>query len=246
VWGKTYPDYFEDFFGLTQTSAHHIPVICIDGPTASGKGSLASRLAQSLGYHFLDSGALYRTTALAAVRAGVALNDEEAVAAIAAQLPVRFESEHIWLRVGVGSDAAEEDVAEAIRQEAMGMAASQVSSLPAVRQALMDLQLGFRRLPGLVADGRDMGTVVFPNAPLKVFLTASALARAERRYKQLQGKNASVTLEGLHADLFARDERDSNRSVAPLKPAADARHLDNSNLGIEESVNLVLSWWQAL
>jgi 3-phosphoshikimate 1-carboxyvinyltransferase len=245
--GKTYPDYFEDFFGLTQTSAHHIPVICIDGPTASGKGSLASRLAATLGYHYLDSGALYRSTAWAALELGVNLSDEAAVASIASAMRLRFVDEAIYLSLPQQPLLqAERDIADLIRQENIGMAASQISSLSAVRTALLQLQLSFRKLPGLVADGRDMGTVIFPDAPLKVYLTATALARAERRYRQLQGKNASVTLEGLHADLLARDERDSNRSVAPLKPAANARHLDNSHLGIEESMQQVLSWWQAI
>ena len=236
---KTFPDYFETLFSVSQARTQDIPVICIDGPTASGKGTLASRVAQALGYHYLDSGALYRLTGLAAVRAGFALeaSNESAIAELARQLPVRFEGEHIWL--------GDEDVSDAIRTEEAGMNASKVSALPAVRSALVDLQHHFRRLPGLLADGRDMGTVIFPDAPLKVFLTASAAQRAERRHKQLISKGFSVTLDALRADLEARDARDSSRSVAPLKPAQDAVLLDNSGLSIEASVEQVLNWWQS-
>ena len=236
---KTFPDYFETLFSIAQARAQDVPVICIDGPTASGKGTLASRVAQALGYHYLDSGALYRVTALAGVRAGLALDaaNEAALAALARRLPVRFEGERLWL----GAD----EVSEAIRTEEAGMNASKVSALPAVRQALVELQHSFQRLPGLVADGRDMGTVIFPHAPLKVFLTASAAQRAERRHKQLISKGFSVTLDTLRADLEARDARDASRSVAPLQPAQDALHLDNSNLSIEDSVAQVLQWWQS-
>ena len=236
---KTFPDYFETLFSIAQARAQDVPVICIDGPTASGKGTLASRVAQALGYHYLDSGALYRVTALAGVRAGLALDaaNEAALAALARRLPVRFEGERLWL----GAD----EVSEAIRTEEAGMNASKVSVLPAVRQALVELQHSFQRLPGLVADGRDMGTVIFPHAPLKVFLTASAAQRAERRHKQLISKGFSVTLDILRADLEARDARDASRSVAPLQPAQDALHLDNSNLSIEDSVAQVLQWWQS-
>ena len=214
-------------------------MICIDGPTASGKGTLASRVAQALGYHYLDSGALYRLIGLAAVRAGWALDlaHEAAIAELARQLPVRFEGDAIWL--------GDEDVSDAIRTEEAGMNASKVSVLPAVRTALVALQHSFQRLPGLLADGRDMGTVIFPHAPLKVFLTASAAQRAERRHKQLISKGISTTLDSLRADLEARDARDSSRSVAPLKPAQDAVLLDNSSLSIEASVAQVLAWWQA-
>jgi 3-phosphoshikimate 1-carboxyvinyltransferase len=213
-------------------------VICIDGPTASGKGTLAARLAHTLGYHYLDSGALYRLTGLAATRAGLPLDAsaEQAIANLARTLPVRFQGEQVWL----GGD----DVSEAIRTEEAGMNASRVSALPAVRTALVALQHSFRQLPGLLADGRDMGTVIFPEAPLKVFLTASAAKRAERRHKQLISKGFSVTLDSLRADLEARDARDSSRSVAPLKPAQDALSLDNSELSIEASVDQVLAWWQ--
>jgi 3-phosphoshikimate 1-carboxyvinyltransferase len=235
---KTFPDYFETLFSVTQAVPGAIPVICVDGPTASGKGTLAAQLAQSLGYHFLDSGALYRVTALAALRAGLALEsaNEGAIAELAARLPVRFAGEQVLL--------GGEDVGELIRSEQGGMNASKVSALPAVRSALVALQHSFCRLPGLVADGRDMGTVIFPAAGLKVFLTASAEKRAERRHKQLISKGISATLPSLRADLEARDARDSSRAVAPLKPAQDARLLDNSDLSIEESVDLVLDWWQ--
>ena len=235
---KTFPDYFEALFSLVQADPARIPVICVDGPTASGKGTLAAQLASQLGYHLLDSGALYRITALAATRAQLPLDApfEDAIAALAQGLRLEFTSNQVLL--------AGEDVTDAIRTEEAGMNASKVSALPKVRAALVDLQHGFRRLPGLVADGRDMGTVIFPAAPLKVFLTASTEQRAHRRFKQLISKDKSITLASLRADLEARDARDSSRSVAPLKPAADAKLLDNSDVSIEESVKLVLGWWQ--
>jgi 3-phosphoshikimate 1-carboxyvinyltransferase len=235
---KTFPDYFESLFSLAQADSGDIPVICVDGPTASGKGTLAAALAKKLGYHFLDSGSLYRITGLAATRVGVALElaNELAIAALLPTLPIRFEGSHIWL--------AQENVSEAIRTEQAGMNASKVSAFPAVRAALIDLQRSFRKLPGLVADGRDMGTVIFPDAPLKVYLTASAVCRAERRYKQLISKGISTTLDGLRADLEARDARDTSRSVSPLRPAQDALLLDNSELSVEESMAQVLVWWQ--
>ncbi len=236
---KTFPDYFETLFEVASADAERIPVICIDGPTASGKGTLASRVAAQLGYHYLDSGALYRVTAHAALQAGLTLeaSDEAKIAELARRLPVRFEGEQVLL-----SDV---DVTDAIRSEQGGMNASKVSVLPAVREALVDLQHSFQRLPGLLADGRDMGTVIFPNAPLKVFLTASAAQRAERRYKQLISKGFSANIDSLRADLEARDARDSSRAVAPLKPAQDALQLDNSTLTIEQSVQRVLEWWQS-
>jgi 3-phosphoshikimate 1-carboxyvinyltransferase len=236
---KTYPDYFETLFSVAQAVPDTIPVICVDGPTASGKGTLASRLARALGYHYLDSGALYRVTALAALQAGLSLEaeDESRIAQLAESLPVRFEGEQVFL--------ANQDVTDAIRSEAGGMNASRVSVLPSVRQALVALQHSFRKLPGLVADGRDMGTVIFPDALLKIYLTASAEQRAQRRYKQLISKGISATLDALCADLQARDERDSSRNVAPLKPAQDACLLDNSDLSIEKSLAEVLVWWQA-
>ena len=234
---KTFPDYFESLFGVVQAQPDAIPVICVDGPTASGKGTLASELARRLGYHFLDSGALYRIAALAAIRAGLALDgaNENAIAALASALAIRFDANRIWL------DG--EDVSEAIRSEAMGMNASAVSALAEVRRALLGLQHAARRLPGLVADGRDMGTVIFPHARLKVYLTASAERRAQRRHQQLGARGISATIAALRTDLEARDARDSSRSTAPLKPAQDARLLDNSDLNIEESVGLVLNWW---
>jgi 3-phosphoshikimate 1-carboxyvinyltransferase len=236
---KTFPDYFEALFSVSHANTQDIPVICIDGPTASGKGTLASRVAQALGYHYLDSGALYRVTAYAALKAGLSLevNDEASIADLARTLPVRFEGDTVWL--------GQEDVSDAIRTEQAGMNASKVSVLPTVRTALVALQHSFQRLPGLLADGRDMGTVIFADAPLKVFLTASAAQRAERRHKQLISKGISTTLDSLRADLEARDARDSSRSVAPLKAAQDAYQLDNSSLSIEASVDQVLTWWQA-
>ncbi len=240
---KTFPDYFEALFGVCRASVDRIPVICVDGPTASGKGTLSAELAARLGYHLLDSGALYRLVGLAAEREGLSTTDadlrEPALAArlgrLAAGLDVRFGGGRTWL------DG--EDVSEALRSESAGMAASRVSAVPQVRAALMDLQLNFRRLPGLVADGRDMGTVVFPAAPLKVYLTASAEQRALRRHKQLISKGIPAILQDLLADLKARDARDMNRAHAPLKPAEDAVLLDNSDLDIEQSVQAVMNWW---
>ncbi|HSV68507.1 MAG TPA: bifunctional 3-phosphoshikimate 1-carboxyvinyltransferase/cytidylate kinase [Methylibium sp.] len=234
--GKTFPEYFDVLFGVVEAAPGAIPVLTVDGPTASGKGTLGSALAEALGYHHLDSGALYRATALAALRAGVAATDEAAVASLARRLPLRFEQQRALL--------AGEDVSDALREEAVGSLASQIAALPAVRQALVELQLSFRRLPGLVADGRDMGTVIFPDAALKVFLTAGTAERAERRHKQLISKGIPANLDSLRADLEARDERDRNRSVAPLVPAQEARLLDNSALSIEASVEQVLGWWQ--
>lgn len=233
---KTFPDYFETLFGVSQAAKADIPVLTVDGPTASGKGTLASEVAARLGYHFLDSGTLYRATALAALRRSVPPNDELALAGVARHLPVRFEGQTLLL------DG--EDVSQTLREEAVGNLASKISAFPAVRSALFELQHGFRQLPGLVADGRDMGTVIFPDARLKVFLTASAAERAERRYKQLISKGFSANIADLRADLEARDARDKTRSVAPLKPAEDARLLDNSALSVEASVEKVLEWWQ--
>ena len=233
---KTFPEYFETLFAVTHAQTADIPVICVDGPTASGKGTLAALAAHRLGYHYLDSGALYRLSAFAATRAGVALNDESSVAEIARTLPVRFQGGRILLR--------DEDVSAAIRTEAAGMAASRISAHPQVRMALLDLQRSFRQLPGLVADGRDMGTVVFPDAKLKIYLTASALHRAERRHKQLISKGNAATIAAIQQDLEARDARDMSRQAAPLKPAENARLLDNSDLTIEKSLEQVIDWWQ--
>ena len=229
---KTFPDYFAALFSVAQAAEADIPVITIDGPTASGKGTLASSVAQRLGWHQLDSGLLYRATALAAQRQGVAADDEPGVARVASALNLRFDGEAVLLD---GTDVAAE-----LRQEHVGSMASRISAHPAVRGALQALQLGFRRLPGLVCDGRDMGTVIFPAAPLKVFLTASPAMRAERRYKQLISKGIPATLADLRADLEARDERDRTRTIAPLKPAEDALLLDNSGQTIEQSVDQVL------
>ena len=237
---KTFPDYFEALFSVVNAPSAKVPALCIDGPTASGKGTVAAEVAKRLGYHFLDSGAMYRITALAAIQTGFAIDaaNEGAIADMARTLPVRFDGAKVFL--------GKQDVTEAIRTEEAGMNASKVSALPAVRLALVDLQHSFRTLPGLVADGRDMGTVIFPDATLKVYMTASAQKRAERRYKQLISKGISATLDSLRADLEARDLRDSSRAVAPLKPAVDAKLLDNSDLSIEESVNAVLNWWPGL
>ena len=233
---KTFPEYFETLFGVVSATAADIPVITIDGPTASGKGTLADEVGKALGFAVLDSGALYRVTGLAARRAGLDLDDGAAVAAIVPTLELRFADGQVFL----GS----EDVSARLRAEATGLLASQVAVHPAVRQALHQLQLSFRRLPGLVADGRDMGTAIFPDADLKVFLTASAATRAERRYKQLISKGISANIKSLREDLEARDERDKNRSASPLEPAQDAQLLDNSALTIEASVDQMLTWWQ--
>ncbi|MFM7703818.1 MAG: (d)CMP kinase, partial [Rubrivivax sp.] len=232
---KTFPDYFETLLGLVQADPADVPVIAVDGPSASGKGTLAARLAQALGYAQLDSGAIYRAAGVAAQRAGIDLEDADGLARLAATLDLRFEGERILL--------GGQDVTEEVRSEAGGLLASRVSALPAVRQALHALQLGFRRPPGLVADGRDMGTVVFPEARLKVFLTASAEQRALRRHKQLISKGISANIDRLRADLELRDARDRNRSAAPLQAAQDALALDNSALDIDESVDRVLGWW---
>ena len=234
---KTFPDYFEALFAVAQPAA--VPVICIDGPTASGKGTLASALAARLGYHFLDSGALYRISAYAAVQAGIALEmaNQAQIAQRIASLAIRFDGDTVWLD-GV-------DVSQAIRTEEAGANASKVAALSQVRAALLDLQHSFARLPGLVADGRDMGTVIFPQSPLKVFLTADAACRAERRFHQLAGRGVAAILADLLADLQARDLRDSSRSTAPLKAAEDAQLLDNGTLTVEQSIDTVLAWWQS-
>ncbi len=205
------------------------PVIAIDGPSGVGKGTLCQALAQHLGWHLLDSGSLYRLTALAAQKHDVPLDDETRLAALAASLDVRFETlpdqETQVLLEG-------EDVTAAIRSEACGNAASRVAALPAVRAALLQRQRDFRRPPGLVADGRDMGTVVFPDAPVKIFLTASPTARAIRRYNQLREKGISVSLAALAKEIAERDARDAGRAIAPLRPASDAHVLDTTELSI--------------
>lgn len=227
---KTFPDYFDRFAEV----AKPVPVIAIDGPSASGKGTVSQRVADALGWHYLDSGALYRLTALAARKAGVDWHDEPAVAKIAAQLPVRFAGGQTFLN--------DEAVDDQFRTEEMGIGASTVGALPAVREALLLRQRAFRQAPGLVADGRDMGSVVFPDATTKVFLTASAAVRAERRYKQLIDKGFSAKLTDILQDLEDRDARDAARPVAPLRQEADARLLETSDLTIVQAVNQVLDW----
>lgn len=207
-----------------------VPVIAVDGPSGTGKGTLSLRIAQSLGWHFLDSGALYRVLAHYATLSGVPLDDEAAVARLARALPVTFAAGDGEPRVLLDG----RDVTAAIRTEEGGAAASVVAALPAVRAALLDRQRAFRAAPGLVADGRDMGTVVFPDAAFKLFLTASPEARAERRYKQLKGKGIDVNLAALLEDIRRRDQRDEQREVAPLQPAPDAEILDTTTLGIPE------------
>lgn len=215
------------------------PVITIDGPVSSGKGTIAGALAKALQWHLLDSGAIYRVLGLYAQQQGVPLNDEAALLPLAEQLPVVFQqndhgSVDVWL--------AEEEVSRIIRAEKVGELASQVAVLPAVRQALLERQQAFATTPGLVADGRDMGTVVFPQAPLKIFLTASAEERAQRRYKQMQEKGFTADLDALIEDIRARDERDTQRSVAPLKPAEDAVIVDSTHMGIAEVVASILDY----
>lgn len=210
------------------------PVIAIDGPTASGKGTVAQRLAAALGWHYLDSGALYRLVALRALERGIDAADAPALAELARTLTPEFRDARI--------DLDGRDVTEAIRGEDVGTMASKIAAHAPLRAALLDMQRACRRWPGLVADGRDMGTVVFPDAQLKVFLTASAEARAERRHKQLKEKGFSINIAQLLQDLRARDERDSSRSAAPLRPAEDARQLDSSDRSIDEVVAQVLSW----
>ncbi|TBV12482.1 (d)CMP kinase [Stutzerimonas kirkiae] len=216
-----------------------ISVITIDGPSGSGKGTVATLLARQLGWNFLDSGALYRILALAAQKHGIALDDEERLAVLAARLDVRFGAE------GEGKGAAilleGDDVSEAIRNESVGAGASRVAALPAIRAALLQRQKDFRQAPGLVADGRDMGTVVFADARLKIFLTASAEERARRRFLQLKAKGDDVNLASLIDEIRARDERDTQRAVAPLKPAGDAVLLDSTALSIEQVLASILS-----
>ena len=214
-----------------------IPVITIDGPTASGKGTVASRVAAALGFDYLDSGALYRLSAYKALKNHLDLADEETLARVAGDLSPRFKDGRIEL------DG--EDVTDKIRAEEVGVAASKVAALPKVREALLDVQKRARRLPGLVADGRDMGSVIFPDAPLKVFLTASAKARAQRRFNQLKEKGIIANIDTLTRDLEERDRRDIERAVCPLAPAKDAKILDSSELSIDATVQQVLDWYKA-
>lgn len=216
-----------------------VPVIAIDGPSGSGKGTLCQTLARHFGWHLLDSGALYRLTGMAADRHGVALDDELAVAKLAKNLDVQFVPGAAGEPTSVLLEG--DDVSGELRTEKTGLLASKVAVLGAVRSALLQRQRDFAQAPGLVADGRDMGTVVFTDAPLKIFLTASAEERAERRYKQLKSKGDDVNLATLLLEIQARDKRDSERELAPLKPAADAIQLDSSGLGIEEVFERVLA-----
>ncbi|WP_420837019.1 (d)CMP kinase [Candidatus Pandoraea novymonadis] len=212
-----------------------IPIITIDGPTASGKGTIAKHLAKVLGFHYLDSGAIYRLTALASVRHGIDPENFSALAALAKKLDIHFENERILL--------SSEDVTDIIRVEALGNRASAIAIHPTLRAALSDLQRTFKIPPGLVADGRDMGTIVFPEADLKVFLTATPRTRAQRRYKQLIERGFSTTIRNVLIDLGVRDDRDRNRSEAPLRPAEGARVLDTSEFTIEQTVTQVLGWF---
>ncbi|OGS95613.1 MAG: cytidylate kinase [Gallionellales bacterium RIFCSPLOWO2_12_FULL_57_18] len=230
---KTFPDYFARFREVAQA----VPVIAIDGPSASGKGTVAQRVAAKLGYHYLDSGALYRLLAMAAQRDGIALTDETGLAALAGRMEIRFEGEQIWLDGALAGDE--------LRGEQCAAAASKVAAFPRVRDALLSKQHAFRRAPGLVADGRDMSSVVFPDAAIKIFLTASAEARAERRYKQLKEKGMDANITALLLDIHERDERDTRRSVAPLQQAVGANLLDTTALNIEQAVQEVLARYLA-
>jgi 3-phosphoshikimate 1-carboxyvinyltransferase len=229
---KTFPDYFERFGEVTRAAG--IPVVAIDGPSASGKGTVSRRVAQALGFHFLDSGALYRLVALAALTRQVSLGDAEALAAVAAGLDCAFPDDRVILE--------KDDVTQPIRTEEVSFAASRVAGVPEVRRALLARQRDFRRPPGLVADGRDMGSVVFPDALVKVFLVATPEERARRRHKQLIDKGIHANLDALLQDINQRDARDAGRSVAPLQKCADAHLLDTTDLSIEQAVNAVLLW----
>ena len=212
------------------------PVIAIDGPSASGKGTVAARVAAALGFHYLDSGALYRLVALAAMRSGGDLDDEAALARTAQAMNVAFAEGAVRL--------GGEEVGAAMRAEEVGAAASRVAARPAVRQALLARQRGFRRPPGLVADGRDMGSIVFPDAPLKVYLTAGVETRAQRRYKQLMEKGMYANIGGVVEELRRRDTRDTSRAVAPLKHYPDAVFLDTTGLTVDQAVDKILGWWR--
>jgi 3-phosphoshikimate 1-carboxyvinyltransferase len=229
---KTFPDYFSAFAGVTES----VPVIAIDGPSASGKGTVAQLAAEKLGYRYLDSGALYRLLALAAMNDQVALEDEEALAKLALRMEVEFKGNEIFL--------GKQPVGDELRGEACAAAASRVAAFPRVREALLARQRAFRRAPGLVTDGRDMGSVVFPDAACKVFLTASAEARAERRYKQLKEKGMDANIATLLQDIRARDERDMKRSAAPLQQFPDAVLLDTTSLTIDQAVEAVLKGYR--
>ena len=215
-----------------------VRIITIDGPTASGKGTIASEVARKLGFHYLDSGALFRLAALSCLTQKVDLTDEAACSGVTRQMRPCFKDGKVFL--------GDKDVTDAIREEAVGLAASRVATMASVRTAILDLERDFCRAPGLVADGRDMGTVVFPNACLKVFWTAGAQVRAQRRYKQLIQRGISANLADLARDLQERDKRDRERAVSPTRPAPDARLLDSSDQTIEQTVRCVLDWYCAL
>jgi cytidylate kinase len=218
-------------------SASDVPVVAIDGPAASGKGTVAARVAATLGFAYLESGALYRLVALKAALDSIPVDDVPALSIVASQLDVRFDAGEVWLDGNLVTDA--------IRAERISSDASRVAAHGPVRQALLARQRAFRRSPGLVAEGRDMGTVVFPDARLKVFLTASPEVRAERRHKQLIGKGLDASIQALLQEIRERDERDSSRSAAPLKPAVDAEMLDTTSLDVEQSVDFVLRLWRS-
>ena len=220
------------------SAAENAPVIAVDGPSASGKGTVALLVARALGFHYLNSGALYRLVALAAAPEGVALEDGPALARLAQSLQVRFDGEDVVLR--------DRKVTREIGTEACARDASRVAAMPAVREALLERQRSFRQPPGLVAEGRDMGTVVFPHAGLKVFLVASVDARGERRLKQLKQKGITATLPDLLRDLRERDARDASRSIAPLKPSPDARWLDTTAMSATQAAEQVLDWYRAV
>ena len=222
---------------MTAISTQSVPVIAIDGPTASGKGTVAQRVADALGFHYLDSGALYRLVGLASLQAGISTDSEQDLVPIAEKLNVIFQGDRVIL--------AGEDVTDAIRQETIGKRASEVAIHPGVRAALVGRQQAFRQAPGLVADGRDMASVIFKDAVTKIFLTASVEARAERRYKQLIAKGFSANMSVLLQDLRDRDARDANRSSSPLKAVEGAHHLDTTSMTIDEAVNQVLDWYKA-
>jgi cytidylate kinase len=221
---------------MASPDAKTCPVIAIDGPSASGKGTVAAKVAEALGFHYLDSGALYRLVTLAALRQGTDMEDDAALARVAATMDVGFREGRTWLQG--------RDVTEAMRTEDVSAATSRVAARPAVRAQLLERQRGFCRLPGLVADGRDMGSVVFPDAPLKVYLTAAVETRAERRYKQLKEKGMYAKIQDVVEELRRRDARDSSRPVAPLKHYPDAFFLDTTGLSVEAAVQKVLDWWR--